>query len=433
MAVSFGGLVSGLDTTSLISSLVAAERSSAKTLTGRQSDLNTHKSIVNSLSSSLSTLATSARALSTSAGVALRTASSSSSHVSVAASAGASAIGHSVRVEQLARAQVSASRTFLSPAAGALGTGSVDITTAGVTKSVSWTSDDSLQTIATRLNDANAGATASVLFDGTAHRLVLTASKSGTAAAPTFVDHGDGLDLALPAAIQVEAKNATIKLDGISVTRPTNVFDDALPGLTITANAQHGATEVDSAITVGVDKDALRDKVKAFVTAANAINGALHIQLDYTGTTKSTSTLFGDGTLRALQGAMSGLMSRSYGGKSLSDIGITRDRSGGLTLDESKLATAVSVNGNAVEAMFVTGGFSTAVTKLADGYTRAGDGILSSKNKSITERHKVLQTQVDTINRRADALQSSLEKQFNSLERMMSQLQGQGAYLSRII
>ena len=429
MAISFGGLASGLDTQTMITQLVAAERSTASKLTSRQSDLNTQKSIVGSLSSVLASLGTAVRGMATTASVSPRTATSSDANVSVAASSTALASPHTVRVQQLAAAQVSGSKTFASAGAGVAGTGSLGITVGGVTKTVSWTADDSLASIASKINDAGAGTSASVLFDGTSHRLVLTAQKSGVANAPAFTDGGDGLGLTT----SIAAKDAIVELDGVTITRPSNVIDDALTGVTITATKQHAPADAPSAVNVAVDKDGLRDKVKAFVTASNSVNASLQVQLGYTGTTKGTNTLFGDSTLRQLQTSINGVMTRAYGGMTLADLGITRDKQGNMTLDESKLAAAVSKNGDAVSAMFASGGLSTTITSLTDEYTRGGDGILATKSKSLTDRHASLQKQVDNINRRADALQNQLERQFNALETALSNLQSQSAYLQRIL
>src|SRR5512138_2902782 len=105
-AVTFTGLSSGLDTASLVSQLVAAERAPADTIAGQQSDLNTQKSIVNSLSGALSALGNAMRGLDVASEVQPRKVTSSDAHVTVAASSGAIATVHDVHVQQLARAQI---------------------------------------------------------------------------------------------------------------------------------------------------------------------------------------------------------------------------------------------------------------------------------------------------------------------------------------
>ena len=426
--ITFNGLASGLDTSSLIDQLVKLERSAADPVTTKKSNLDAQKNIVSSLSSALSTLATAARALDLDSEVKPRVATSSDAHVSAAASAGAAAGVHDVRVQSIATTQISQSRSFTSTAAGVLGDGGVDITVAGVTKSVTWSTSDSLDAIAARINDAGAGVTASVLrVDSGSYRLVVAANDTGTAAAPTFVDHGDGLALADRANVKVPAQDAVVTIDGIDITRSSNVISDAIAGVTLTLASPQTAAEANTKLTVALDKSALTDKVKKLVDAYNAVNSALNAQLSYTGTQKGENTLFGDSTLRGLQSALGTIASNAYGGDSLSTIGISRDKTGAMTLDATKLAA----NADGLAKIFVTNGFSTALSSLADQYTRA-DGLLPAKTQALTSRQAILQQQIDRINKNADDLQARLERQFTALEEAMSKLKSQSAYLGSL-
>jgi flagellar hook-associated protein 2 len=432
MSVTFAGLSSGLDTTSLINQLVAVERAPATAIAGHQQDLNTQKSIVGSLSAAVAALGTALGNMNLASQLQPRTASASDGHVTVATSDGAAATVHDVRVGQLARGQITGSRTFTTQAAGALAAGSLTITTAGAAHTISYDATDSLSAIAGKINGAAAGATASVLFDGTTYRLMVAATATGTAAAPQFTETGDALGLADPANVKVAAQDAKVNIDGVDVTRGSNVIGDAATGVTFTLNSAHAATDPATHVTIALDTASVRDKLKAMVSAYNGINGALHVQLDYTGTTKGTDTLFGDPTLRQLQGALGTLMSSSYGPTTLGALGLTRAKDGSLTLDETKLASALTANPNAVADVFVTGGFAAAGQKMTDAYSRSGDGILASKTQSLSDRFTTLQKQSDQINARADALQTQLEAQFTALETAMTSLKNESAYITRI-
>jgi flagellar hook-associated protein 2 len=436
-AITFTGLSSGLDTASLVSQLVAAERAPVDAITAKQSDLNTQKSILGSLSSALASLGTIAQGMNVASELQPRTATSSDAHVSVAASSGATATVHDVFVKQLARGQISSSRTFTSSSAGALGAGTLQITTGAASQTISYGATDSLSDIADRINSAAVGASASVLFDGTAYRLMVAATGTGTAAAPSFVETGDGLGLANPANVKIPAQDAIATIDGVPVTRGSNVIGDAVAGLTLTLMSPHAATDASSAVSVALDTTSLTGKLNALVSAYNAVNGALHVQLDYTGTKKGTNTLFGDATLRQLQGALGAVMSAGYPAgtttaNTLGRIGLTRGTDGALTLDSTKLASALASNPSAVSDLFVTGGFAKAMSTMTDAYSRASDGLLASKSKSLSAQSAQLQTQADQINTRADALQIQLQKQFTALETSMSSLKSQSAYLTSI-
>ncbi|MFN0249710.1 MAG: flagellar filament capping protein FliD [Kofleriaceae bacterium] len=430
-AITFGGLSSGLDTTSLIEQLVSIERNAAARVTTRRSNIDTQKSIISSLSSSLSTLATAARGLDLDTEVKPRAVSVSDSRVGVAVSSAASAGVHEFRVTSLAAAQVTQSRAFTGTSAGLAGAGSLDITVGGATKSITWTASDSLDAIATRINGADAKVNASVLrVDDTNYRLVVSAKESGTANAPTFVETGDALGLADPLNVKVPATNAVVNVNGIDIVRSSNVISDALSGVTLTLANKHEATDPTTKATVTLDTTALADKMKKLVDAFNTVNAALHIQLDYTGTKKGESTLFGDSTLRQLQTSIGAVASNAYGDTNIAAVGITRDRTGTMTLDTAKLTEAIGKDPDAVAKLFVTGGFATAVSGFADQYTRATDGVLATKTQALTERQKILQDQIDRINKKADDLDTRLTAQFASLEQAMTRLRSQSSYLS---
>jgi flagellar hook-associated protein 2 len=431
--ISFTGLASGIDSGKLIDQLVALETARATTLQNRQSDLNTQKSIVGTLTSLVSTLATKARALDISSEVTPKTATSSDARVAVAVSSNAASATHTVRTQQLATTQVTSSKTFATQAAGVLGTGSVQITVGGASNTVSWSASDSLTDVADRITSAGAGVSASVLFDGSTFRLVVTADGSGTAGAPTFVDSGSGLDLSLAGNVKVPARDAIVTIDGVDVTRSKNVIDDALAGVTLTLSAKPAATDPDTTITIGLDSKGLKDKVKGLVDAFNGLNASLHVQLDYNGTTKGTNTLFGDATLRQLQGALATVASSEYAGSTLGALGISRDKTGAMTFDEAKFDAALAKDSNAVNTVFVTGGFATALTGLADTFTQTGTGLFATKTQALTDRGADLQKQIDVINRNADNLRTRLEKQFQALEEAMSKLQSQSSFISKII
>jgi flagellar hook-associated protein 2 len=431
-AVTFTGLSSGIDTAALVTQLVAVERAPADVIASRQSDLNTQKSIVGSLSSALAALGTVARGMDLANEIQPRAAASSDAHVLIAASSGATATVHDVRVRQLARGQITGSRTFATADAGVLGSGSLSITTGTTTRSITYGSTDSLAEIASKINSSGAAATASVLFDGTSYRLMVASTATGTAGTPLFTDGGDSLDLATPANIKIPARDAIAEIDGVVVTRSSNVIDDALSGITLTLVSPHADADPAASVSVSLDTNGLRDKLKSLVSAYNTVNSALHVQLDYTGTKKGTNTLFGDSALRQLQGALGTVMSSGYGSTTLGAIGLIRGKDGALTLDETKLASALAKDPDAVGNLLVTGGFATAMTKMTDAYTRAGDGILATKSKSLVDRFGVLQRQADQINAHADSLKARLEAQFTALETAMTKLKGQSAFLTSV-
>jgi flagellar hook-associated protein 2 len=431
--ISFSGLASGLDTASMITKLVAAVKSSETQYTDQQSANSDQKSAVDALTSSVASLGTLADNLGLPSTLQLRTATASDSHVSVAVSGTATSTTHDLRVNNLASAQISSSNAFASDTAGIAGTGSVTLTTGTTTGTISYDATDSLTSIASKINDANLGATASVLFDGSQYRLMVASNATGTANAATFSETGGPLGLADPANIKIPAKDASLTVDGVQITRSTNVIADAIPGATLTLNSAQATADPDTNLTVSSDTTGLTAQLQSFVTSFNSIAGAISSQLTYNATATTQAPLFGDSTLRGLQTSMSELTSRQFGTNNLTDLGVSMDENGMLTLDTTALSTALTTNPNAISDMFVQGGLSAAVTSLTNLYSEPVDGVLVTKSSGLDDQNTLLQGEVDQIDDNATALQTRLQDQFNALETAMSKLQSQSSYITNML
>ncbi len=432
-AVTFGGLASGLDTNSIVTKLVAAEKATETHYTDQQTIVSAQKNIVDALTSSVSSLGSLASDLALPSTLQMRAASSSDSHVSIAVSGTAAVTTHDIRVNSIATAQVASSNTFASDTAGIAGSGTLTLTSGSSTGTISYDATDTLSSIATKINDANAGVTASVLFDGTTYRLMTSSKTVGLANATTFTETGSGLGLSDPANVKVAAKDASLTIDGVTITRSSNIITDALAGATITAVSPHGASDADAQIAVTNDVTNLTAKLQSFVTSFNSVAGSVVGQLAYNQGQTNQAALFGDSTLRGLQTSLSGFTSQKFGTQTMADLGISMDKDGLLSLDSDKLATALAANPNAISDLFVTGGAASAVKSLSNLYSEAGDGVLVTKSAGLTDRNKLLQDQIDEIEDNATAMQTRLEAQFNALETAMSNLQSQSSYITSML
>jgi flagellar hook-associated protein 2 len=431
--VTFSGLVSGLDSSSIVTSLVNAAKAADSTWKTSQTNLNSQNSVVESISNDVSALGTLASTMTLASDVSLRTGTSSDSHVSVAVSNSAVATTHDLRVQQLAQSQVVSSTTFASNTAGIAGTGGMTITTGGGTPvPVSWGPTDDLNSIASKINSTGAGVNASVLYDGSTYRLIVTNTQTGKANASTFTDSGNGLGLSDPSNIKIPAQNAIVDVDGVPVTRPTNVIDDAIPGVTITAVSPQATTDPDTSVAVGVDTTGIATQLQSFVTAFNAVANDVNKQLTYTGTAPAPGTLYGDSTVRELQSSLAAMMTASYGTTTPSDLGLTIDDTGVLSLDTTKLDSALQSNPNAVSDLFATskGGFAKAVSNMSNVFTDPENGVLTTKSQAITSQVTLLQNEIDQNDANATALQTRLQNEFNALESTLSSIKNEGNYLT---
>ena len=196
--ITSAGVGSGLDVESLISRLVAAERTPISQLQQRTSGLKTQLSAYGKLQASLSTLRdASAKLTRTDTFGAVTASSSDASLISATASTGTPAGSYSVKVDRLASAQSVATDAI--PAGSPLGSGTIQIDlgryrtdefgninfdadpsrTSLIIPVV--TGEEQLDKIRDKINAMKAGVVASVVSDANGSRLVMRGVDPGAA------------------------------------------------------------------------------------------------------------------------------------------------------------------------------------------------------------------------------------------------------------
>jgi len=234
-------------------------------------------------------------------------------------------------------------------------------------------SQDSLSTIASKINTALGSTAATVSSEvvngATVSRLIVngtvTANPDDGAAAEAVStqnlqqlgflmnDRSGGSQLVAPT-------DAQVKVDGIAITRSTNVISDALAGVTLTLVQPEVGTAVD--VTVGRDATAAVTAVKAYADAYNAVS-------KYVATnTASNGPLAFDSTIRStlaqmkssVIGTVVGLQNTTY--TSAAQAGLSLDKTGTMQVDSAALTAALAASPDEVKALFSTTGTSTLST-----------------------------------------------------------------------
>ncbi len=155
------------------------------------------------------------------------------------------------------------------------------------------------------------------------------------------------------------AQDAVIKVGNSTIVKSSNTISDAIEGLTL--NLVGAAVGSPVTVTVAGSTDNAEKNIQAFVDSYNTMMDFMNTQLNYDPSTGATpNPLLGDPTLqeiknkitRIVTGSIPGLGTSSY--TNLSQIGIASDfQTGKLTLDDSKVASALSANPDAVSKLFV--------------------------------------------------------------------------------
>ncbi len=169
----------------------------------------------------------------------------------------------------------------------------------------------------------------------------------------------------------VAGADASITLDGNTITRSTNQISDVIAGTTISLV---GADKT-STITLNItpDTSGIESKITDFVTKYNDLMTEISNQFTYsqdtsssssTTTTITTPPLFGDSTLQSIKGTIRNTILSGVSGVNstldhLSLVGINIDETGQLSIDSTKLEGYLSTNFNDVANLFVAQGTST--------------------------------------------------------------------------
>jgi flagellar hook-associated protein 2 len=444
--VTFAGIGSGIDVESLITGLVNANKVTLNAYQTKASNLRSAASTLSDIGKALATLKSAADALSSAQGVASFSATSSDSSSIVASAAGnAQAGAYAVTVEEIAKEQRTYSATFASSSDPLDQAGQFTIGIGQNAATVTVNATDSLGAIASKINASGMRVSASVFYDGTAYRLQVRGLDTGAANAVTFTENGTALDLngtgATPGAGKTvqPASDARLTVDGFPVNRPTNQIVGVLPGITF-AVSQKTTTPV--TVTVGSDPTALTSKVKAVVSAYNAVVNQIHTVAGY-GTQKARSqTLAGDSALRQLAGQLGQTVAAGQSGQglfaTLAQIGLSQTRDGTLQLDETKLAAALTQDPDDVEKLLgrqtgaSTGGFMAALRDLADAATVTGTGALALRQKSFTDQAAKLDDDATAEQSRLDDYADRLRKQFTVMDTTVSANQALLSQLNKI-
>ena len=396
MTISSPGIGSNLDVNGIVSQLVAVDSKPLTTLARREASYQSKLSAIGTVAGSLSTFQNALRGLSDITkfqGVKV-----SAADASIASASGSSAAvpgGYALEVTQLAQAQkLTAAGQASSGAAIGNGTLSFDFGTisggtssSGVYSGASFTtnasgvktvtidpSNNTLSGIRDAINSAKVGVTASIVNDGsnTPYRLVLTSTSTGTSNSLKISVAGDAALSTLlsqdPAGAQAltennAAQNAQFKVDGIAVSKPSNTVVDVIAGVTLNLTAK-SAPGVATTVSVTRDSAAVSNAVTQFVAAFNQISQTLADVSAYNPATKQAAVLNGDSSIRTIQTQIRNVLNAPIGGGNsaytlLSQVGVSLQKSGQLTLDNSKLQAAVENNFSDIAGLFAAVGKTT--------------------------------------------------------------------------
>lgn len=459
--ISSPGIGSNLDVKSIVSQLVALEKQpltklkvDAATVSTRISAFGQIKSLVSTLSGAASTLS------SLTTWNAVTATSSNTVAVGATAIGGTAANNFSVKVTALAKAQSYASAALPLPAGTALGAGTVSIQLGKWTDPLTFTATsgvpavditvlatDSVTEIASKINGASAGVSATVLNDVSGERLLLRSKATGEDFGFNLsVTDNDGVNtdaaglsrlVAVTGSSTQYASNAAATINGsVDVTSSSNIFSDVVSGVTLTAKE---VMTTAAEITVAPDQSVITKAVDSFVVAYNAVNQILEEATKYDPATKTAGLLQGDSTAIGLQRALRGILQSTTAGSAytrLADIGITQQLGGDLAVNSVKLSAALN-NGDNVKNLFridngneLTNGVALKFKKFSTGLL-ATDGFFSTKDASLKRSLDLNSKDQVRLNEKIARVEAQLNRRYSALDVQLSSLNALSSYVNQ--
>lgn len=358
---SIDGLVSGLNTTQIITQLMQIEQQPQARLIQKESTNDRIIAAYQSVNSKMAALRTAADSLTNSAAWNARSVTSSTTAVVANATPDALAGSMTFDVTSVARAQSYVYGTAVASTAVIVADGDVTVTKGNGAPVTVAAGDGSLASIINGINNSGAGVRATAVQTGSGVRLQLTSTTTGQAS--DFTVSG----LTAGGVSVVGARNSLVTgTDAVltvgpgspaqyTITSPTNTLTP-MPGLTLTVNALATGVTVD----IGRDNGAVADSVAKLVSTANDALAEISKWTAYDPAAKKGALLIGDSTLRALKQRILEQVSAVVGGStSAAAAGIELQRDGTVSFNRDTFLAKLTSDPDGTARLFQAGATTT--------------------------------------------------------------------------
>jgi len=445
MAFAIDGLVSGLDTTTMISQLMQLEARPQTLLKDKVSSTQSLVTALQQLNTRVASLGSTAEKASKAGALDLYKATSSSDKATATAGTGAVSGSVDITVQKTAKSQISVSALVsawpeeATMVTLALKDGWVEVDTSG----------KNLDEVVAAINAKDAGITAMKVAAGTdgsgnpQYRLQFSAAKTGSDGAfqiyqgrPDVADVEAGTAPSLLAVQIRDAEDAEVTLwagtaAARTLTSSTNTFTSLLPGVDVTVS---GVSADPVTISVARDQTATTKMAKDLVDGLSGLFSYISSSSAVTtsntsGTSKTTGGVFtGDSSVRDIEQSILRAATDPVDGRSPSEIGISITRDGSVEFDAEKFGKALAEN--PAWAQQVVQEIASRVSDAAKSASDKYDGAITLRIQGQQTLVKQLNEQVTDWDRRLELRKATLESTWSALEVQLSNLQSQGSWLT---
>lgn len=276
------------------------------------------------------------------------------------------------------------------------------------------------------INSLGAGVTASILTTGTGanpNYLSVSANTNGHNTLQLFDDPNGANTNLLTSANQ--GADTVFQLNGITVTRQSNVVNDVIPGVSFTVHAK-SATPV--TLTLGTSRSALSSALSDFVGKYNSVVDQVSGQVGKAAGLLSGNSIIAEtaSTLRQISSYGTSGAPSSTNVQSLAALGVTFDPQGRTSFDatnlnsfnDAQLASAFSFVGNAQKGFASLG---SNLQQLSDPV----NGLIKVQQDSYDRSDTNLKTQIFGLQDRISIMQSATQARLQKMDALLASLQSQ--------
>ena len=431
VGLSFGSATSGqgFDVASTVTQILASEKAIETPWNNQLTALKAQDSVLTSLGTDLSALSTSLQALTDFQGVfSAKLGSSSNTNVLDLTSASATAVAgsHTIEITQLAQTSSNAS-TAVSAANDTL-TGTLTIQ--GHTFNVdSADNNNTLSSLSAAINSADIGVTASVITDSSGSRLSIVSGTSGAAGQLTIsasLTDASSNPVVFPSGSGQVGQDANLKVDGVSVTSPSNTVTTVIPGITFQLLALSTAPVQ---VQITADTTSIGTAISSFVSAYNKVIGDINTQ-EGKDSSGNPEPLMGSPVLAQLQGALTGsLFTGAASGsiKNITQLGISMNNDGTLTLNADTLNSALNSHLADVTGFLQNSGSfgQTMSTTLNNLGTQAPNGSIYLAQQQNAAQETALNTDISNEETLLSAQKTQLTNELNMANQILQSIPSQ--------
>ena len=426
--VTYSGLISGIDTGSIVKSEVAAVSQNQTLLLNGAAKEAQKATLYANIAGQLGTLDGIVSGL-TNVGLFAPSSGTTSDPDSVAITSSKTAQTgtYAVKVTQLAQGQINNSANFVSATSLVASDTSGSVTLAvgsGDAQTFDLTDTTTLTDLADAINESGLAVQATVVSDSNGYHLSLASTGTGSSSALTIAEVNSNLDLG--SHLVQSAQNAQGTLNGTAFSAQTNTTSSLIDGAELSF-----AAPTSGFVTVGISKDAaaLAANVQAFVGQYNAvlssINAATVIR-----TPASLDNLVGDINVQNVTAQLTHAvtsMPESASGTyhTLAEIGISLGRDGTLVMNRAVLNSAIATDATSVANLLANTSAGKGIAATVDAITSTYGGpagILTQMSQAQATRSIDMTEAADDMQYAIDIQATTLRSTFVQMEVTMANL-----------